>query len=112
MKRFLKGRLDLAKALSSDVPGASYADVVLIITAILSACASLRWPGRGIDKKRFIELLVLHSPEDFHTSWVSIPALINKRIISEEETPYKGGNSLRIFRGEEIDLSLDKASMQ
>ena len=112
MKRFLKERLDLAKTLSSDVPGASYADVVLIITAILSACASLRWPGRGIDRKRFIELLVPHSPQDFHTSWVSIPALINQGFISEEDTPYRGGNFTRIFRGEEIDLSLDEASMQ
>ena len=112
MEHFLKGRLDIAKTLSSDIPGATYADVVLIITAVLSACASLRWPGRGIDKKRFIELLVLHSPEDFHTSWVSIPALINQEFISEEETPYKRGNSTRIFCGEEIDLPINKASVQ
>jgi hypothetical protein len=112
MKRFLEGRLNIAKALSSDVPGASYADVVLIITTILSACASLRWSGRGIDRKRFIELLVKQSKNDFHTSWVSIPALINQRFISEKEAPYRRGNSTRIFRGEEIDLPLDKAREQ
>ena len=112
MKQFLKGRLDIAKALSSDFPGAHYADVVLVITAVISACASLRWPGRGIDKKRFIELLVSYSPVDFHTSWVSIPALINEGIISAKETPYKRGNSNDIFCGEEIDLPINKAREQ
>lgn len=112
MKHFLKGRLDIAKALSSDIPGATYADVVLIITAVLSACASLRWPGRGIDKKRFIELLVRHSPEEFHTSWVSIPPLINQGFISEEETLYRNGNFNRVFCGEEIDLPIKEASVQ
>jgi len=111
MKQFLKGRLDIAKALSSNIPK-TYADVVLIITTVLSACASLRWPGQGIDKKRFIELLVQHSPEDFHTSWVSIPALINQGVIREEETRYKGGNSTRVFCGEEIDLPINEANVQ
>jgi hypothetical protein len=112
MERFLKGRLDLARALSSDVPGASYGDVVLIITAILSACASLRWPGRGIDKKRFIELLVQNSPMDLHTSWVSIPGLIDQGYISEEETPYRGGNFTRVFRDDEVDLPLREVSIK
>lgn len=112
MEHFLKGRLDIAKALSSDIPSATYADVVLVITSVISACASIRWPGRGIDKRRFIELLVSHSPMDFHTSWVSIPALINQGFISEKETPYKRGDSNSIFFGEEIDLPINEANEQ
>lgn len=109
MKRFLEGRLDLAEALATDIPGAIYADVVLVVTAVLSACASIRWPGRRLDRKRFVELLVRHSPEDFRTSWVSIPALINQGLVLENDTPYMGGNSDRIFRDDEIDLSLHDA---
>jgi hypothetical protein len=109
LNRFLKARLDLAQALSDNVPGATYADVVLIITAVLSACAAIRWPGTGIDKRRFIELLVKCSPVEFRTSWVSLPALMNAGFISESDTPYVGGNSTRIFRDEEIDLSIEKA---
>ena len=110
MKKFLRGRLDLAKYLHSDVPSANYADVVLIITAILSACASLRWPGEGNDKKRFIELLVKHSCPDLHASWVSIPALIDSKILLERDTPYgKPGDSDRIFTGREIDMSIEDA---
>jgi hypothetical protein len=112
MKHFLKKRLELAKYLMSDVPGAIYEDVVLIITAVLSACASIRWPGRNIDRKRFIELLVRHSLAEFNTSWVSIPALINVGLIKEDNTPYKGGYSARIFCDEEIDLCIDEVKNQ
>ena len=108
MKLFLSGRLEIAKALES-LPGANYANVVLITTAVLSACASIRWPGKRIDRKRFIELLVSFSPVDLHTSWVSVPALINEGFIAEEDTPYAGGNSTRVFRDDEIDLSLEDA---
>lgn len=109
MKRFLKRRLELAKALvNSD--DAEYADIVLIITAVLSACASIRWPRiERTDRKRFIELLVSHSPQELHTSWVCIPALINRQFVSESDTPYAGGNATRIFRDDEIDLSLEDA---
>jgi hypothetical protein len=109
LKYFLKERLDLAQALSNGVPSATYADVVLIITAVLSACAAVRWPGTRIDRQRFIELLVTRSPVEYRTSWVSIPALINTGFILESDTPYTGGNSTRIFRDEEIDLSIEEA---
>lgn len=112
MKHFLEKRLDLAKYLMSDVPIACYGDVVLIITAVLSACASIRWSGRNIDRKRFIELLVKYSLEEFHASWVSIPALINAGFIKEDNTLYKGGNSTRIFCDEEIDLCIEEAKNQ
>ena len=110
MEKFLRGRLDLVDVLRADVAGATYADLVLIITAVLSACASVRWPGTGIDRRRFVELLVRHSPEDFHASWVSVPALINGRFVNECDTPYgPPGQSTRIFRDHEIDLAFDTA---
>lgn len=49
-QKFLSGRLELVNFLAANVPAASYAGLVLIITAVLSACASVRWPGTGIDK--------------------------------------------------------------
>ena len=109
MKHFLKGRLEVARILAEEVPAATYADSVLIVTAVLSACASVRWPGRKIDRKRFIELLVSHSAEDFRTSWVSVPALVNRKLVPESDTPYGSPFSTRIFRDDEIDLSLDGA---
>jgi hypothetical protein len=111
MKNFLKGRIELVKYLiDNEVPNVHYADLVLIITAVLSACASRRWKGKGIDKKRFIELLINHSPEDFHTSWVSVPALLNEGLIRKDQTPYgKPGHDIEVFRDGEIDMSIEDA---
>jgi len=110
MQRFLQQRVDLAEYLLSEVRLSHYADVALILTAVLSACAAHRWPGTGINRKRFIELLALHSLERFHTTWVSVPALINDKLIQETETPYgRPGMSTMIFCDEEIDLSIQEA---
>jgi hypothetical protein len=112
MKRFLEDRIKLVKNLSS-VEGVGYADIVLIITAVISACSSVKWPGKGIDKKRFIELLVNHSPSSFRTSWVSIPALINSGLVNESDTRYSdSGQGTRIFIDDEIDLSLSDTNSQ
>lgn len=111
MKNFLKERIELVKYLiDNKVPNVHYADLILIITAVLSACASRRWKGKRNDKARFIELLINHSPEDFHTSWVSVPALLNDGLIRKDQTPYgKPGHDLEVFRDDEIDKSIQEA---
>jgi len=111
MQDFLRGRVELARALMKGTPAvACYADVALVTCAVLSACASHRWPGRGIDKQRFIELLVRHSPPSFRTSWVCVPALLNDGLISQNQTPYgRPGHSARIHPDDAIDLSLEEA---
>jgi hypothetical protein len=43
---------------------------------------------------------------------VSVPALINGEHLSEDATPYKGGNSTRIFCGHEIDLPVEEAKRE
>jgi len=111
MQKFLQGRIDLVKSLIDSDLSVHYADLVLILCSVLSACAEHRWPGEYIDKKRFIELLVRYSPDKFRTSWVSVPSLIYDGLISESQTPYgKPGNMTRIYRDDEIDLSLEDAS--
>jgi hypothetical protein len=85
---------------------------VLILCAILSACAARHWPAKKerIDKKRFVELLIIHSPADFHISWISVPSLLNDGLISNDQTPYgKPGNATRIYCDDEIDLGLEEA---
>jgi len=106
MQKFLQGRIDLIRDLDNN-SSVHYADKVLIVSAVLSACASHRWPGQKIDKKRFVELLVKHSPADFHTSWISVPSLLNDALIRKNQTPCgKAGNETRIYIDDEIDLSI------
>ncbi|MHC4662838.1 MAG: hypothetical protein ACYS8W_14240 [Planctomycetota bacterium] len=114
MKGFLLGRMELVKYLCEDPKvQVHYVDIALITTAVLSACSARRWAGKGIDKVRFVELLVEHSPEDFHTSWVSVPALLNEGFITNSDTPYGNlGNECRIYKGREIDMPFEDAQKQ
>ena len=59
MRSFLLDRIRLVNELIAGGPRVEYADFVLILTAVLSACSARRWPGRGIDRNRFVELLVM-----------------------------------------------------
>lgn len=110
MKSFLEERIELLRAIQrGDVEHAGYPEIALISCAILSSCAASRWPGTGIDKKRFIELLVSETADSLKADWVSIPTLINKGDIKIGETLYGTEGETRIFCGHEIDLPLAKA---
>lgn len=111
MQEYLQGRIRLAKrrAESGDL-GACYADVALILCAIISACAAARWCADNIDRRRFIELLIRHSDASFRTAWTSIPSLINAGLIDLADTPFGGqGQDDRIYIGDEIDCHLLEA---
>ncbi len=109
MKIYLSQRLQFIRNLLKTDLGVHYADIVLLTSAILSACAAYRWPGKGFDEKRFVELLVKYSLNSHHTSWICVPELINKGLINESETSYFNNNT-RIFTDEEIDLDIEEAS--
>lgn len=114
MQRFLRERMELVRALTSTALPVTYADMALITCGVLSACAARRWPSEDkrekIDRRRFVELLVMHSPSDFHTDWISVPMLLNEGAIVEADTPYEAGSQTRIFRDEEIDLTFERAA--
>ena len=95
--------------LANEIPQAHYADSALILCTVLSSCASICWPGRGFDGRRFVELLVKQSSPNLRASWISVPALLNKGLVSEEQTAYRGGNATRIFTDDEIDMSYHDA---
>ena len=111
MRSFLCDRIRLVRELlADDAPDVCYADLVLILTAVMSACAAKRYPGDGIDRKRFVELLVRESPNEHHLSWICVPALLVSGDISEADTPWgKLGHSTRVFCDDEIDLSFADA---
>ncbi len=90
--------------------GGSYGDVILIFTGVISTMAAERWPGRGFDNKRFIELLVEFAPE---TRTISVPRLCNhllshdlvaqaKQIWDYPENEFLMGE---ILQGPDIDSS-------
>lgn len=109
MSKFLEDKIRLVRELIESDIRVGYEDLALILCAVISACAAGRWPEPRIDRKRFVELLVTHSPADARTSWVSLAALINKHFVSEADTPF-ARDETRIFRDEEIDLTLGDAA--
>jgi hypothetical protein len=109
MSKFLDDKIRLVNELVDSGIRVGYEDLALILCTVISASAARRWPGPRIDRKRFVELLANQSPPDAHTSWVSIAALVNKHLVSEADTPFARNNT-RIFRDDEIDLTLGEAA--
>jgi len=70
---WVERKIGIAERLSRNECGGSYSEAVLILCAVISALAADAWPGKGIDRVRFIELLVSLTPQ---TKIVSVPFLI------------------------------------
>jgi hypothetical protein len=101
---FLQGRIDLVKVLRESSLPVAHQDLELILTAVMSACAACRWPGKGFDQKRFVESLIRFSSPELHLDYVSTGALLEAGVISDGQTPWgQPGQQLRIFTGDEID---------
>jgi len=110
MREFLIKRVNFAKSLYKDSEIATYHDIALILTSVLSACASRTWVGDRIDRVRFIELLINHSKEKQRTSNISIPYLINDNHINDTHTEWaRPGYSTRILTDTEVDIPLNQA---
>jgi hypothetical protein len=50
-------KTDVALRLCAGECGGSYAEGVIILSSAISAMAAEAWPGSGIDKMRFVEII-------------------------------------------------------
>ena len=69
---------EIALRLSNGECGGAYGEAVIILCAAISALSADVWPGRGIDRVRFVEALIRFTPAEFNVSRISIPLLISK----------------------------------
>ena len=107
MRSFLQGRMDFVQELRSSSLGFTQQDLGLILTAVITACAAYRWPGKGFDQKRFVETLIRFSSPSLHMNYISTGGLLESGSISESETPWRDLDARsRIFIGAEIDAAL------
>lgn len=110
MRSFLLDRIRLVNELIVGGPEVAYADLVLILTAVISACSACRWPERNLDRYRFVELLVRSSTPEAHCDYICLLSLMIAGLISERDTPWGlPGKSSRILRDDEIDLAFSDA---
>jgi hypothetical protein len=103
---------EIALKLGAGQCGGSYGDAVIIFCAVLSALAAEVWPGRGIDRVRFVELLKSFAPQCFDATRISIPLLVeylrtNGRGVESEKIRRRFLNyyPTRILTGDDVDKS-------
>lgn len=68
-------KCEVASRLSRGEAGGGYAEAIILLCASLSALAAELWEGTGIDRVRFVEMLVRLGPNANYCTTVSIPLL-------------------------------------
>lgn len=67
---------EIACNLEAGQSGGTYGEAVMILCAALSAVAADVWPGNGIDRVRFVQLLKDFAPSHLSATRISIPLLV------------------------------------
>jgi hypothetical protein len=72
---FATHKISVARRLANGECGGTYSDACILISALISGAASLAWPGRGNDHKRFVEAWVRFADPALSPAKISIPLL-------------------------------------
>jgi hypothetical protein len=67
---------DVALRLANGEAGGSYAEAAILLCAALSALAAELWPGRRIDRARFIEILASVGSDTDTCKLISVPLIV------------------------------------
>jgi hypothetical protein len=104
----------IASALARGEAGGSYSVAVILVCAVLNALAAEVWPGRSIDKARFVELLVRLGPSADEPKTISVPLLVrrldtecpaNAEILRKKFLDF---SKTRVVTGLEVDKTEDE----
>ncbi|QIN84507.1 hypothetical protein GBA63_19050 [Rubrobacter tropicus] len=111
---WVNGRVELAKRLDADECGGTYADAILVLSAVLSGFASDASPGKGRDMVRFVEAWFTLSDPALNAGRVSVPLLLDalreegetaiiEKVRASRPGIFAPGNDSRVLVGDEID---------
>lgn len=107
---WVKKKVRVAAQLANGDCGGLYGDAALILCSCLSALAAEVWPGKGMDRNRFVELLEKYCKPSFGSTRLSIPLLVGdlRRFNRPEATLIDSKflqqfNPRQVLRGEEVD---------
>lgn len=111
-EEWVSRKIELSELLFKGQCNGSYPDSVLLMSAVINAISAELWPGKRIDKKRFVELLVILSPATPSPTTISVPLLIqnldNEKYsneISAIREKYLDFCNSRVLLGEDVDIS-------
>jgi hypothetical protein len=118
---WIEGRVALAERLASGQCGGSSAEAILILSSLISGIAADLWPGKGIDRHRFVELWARYSHPELTANLISTPLLIHDldtkkshalsdriRAIYAEMFSPRGLPDTRVVTGEDVDVFDDE----
>ncbi len=115
LKEWSDTKIELARRLNSGECGGSYAEAVIILCSVLSGISADVWPGRKIDRKRFVELLVKYTGASLYSQKVSVPLLVGAmrdkgeiQLADQISRDLMPSNKARVITGDEVDKTIDE----
>jgi len=117
LERFVERPLRVAAAVNEGACGGSYAEACTLISGLISSVSSFVWPGRGMDRKRFVEAWV--SFGGAAALKVSVPLLrralrmdgrLDEAQLLERARAgmFGAGYSARVLTGDDVDATEDE----
>jgi hypothetical protein len=109
-RHWVAEKCKVAERLSRGEAGGGYAEAAILVCATLSALAAELWDGTGIDRVRFIEMLVRLGPEAGTCGTISVPLLTQHLEASGREAyakqlqrAFSVPSIARVLTGPEVD---------
>lgn len=109
---WIEKKQKIALSLNSGDCGSTYGEAALILCSVLSALAAEVWPGRGIDRNRFIELIKKFSPSCLEATKIGIPILVEDLYSKELNTEgscikekFLNYDISKVLTGDKVDRS-------
>lgn len=107
---WVESKCSVALALHSEIASTGYAEAIILLCAVLSAISAKVWPGRRIDRVRFVELLLRFSTNGPSAATISVPILIQSLRDSAStgeanilEKHFLKFDSTRVLTGADVD---------
>jgi hypothetical protein len=77
-RQFFQSKLEIARFLIHERGNEAEPDAEILLCCAFSGLAAILWPGRNIDKQRFVQLLVEFSTSKANLQLISTPVLASK----------------------------------
>lgn len=76
-REWFQERINVADEIVSQHGSKAESDAEIILCCAISALAATVWPGKGIDRKRYIQLLIEFTPPKFDVQKISVIHLVS-----------------------------------
>lgn len=112
VREWHQSRLEIADAIVETFGDEGQFDAEILLCCAMGALASRMWPGRGIDRVRYVQLLADFAPDLAEVKRISVPllhkklkAMGNTASANVLESRFLAGLEGRVLTGPEIDQS-------